>query len=61
LEVGFRVDIDDFYGPGPGMRDQHVLRRLAQMAASTRIKQKQHIFVTIPDEAGWVSRETCRP
>ena len=38
LEVGFPVDIDDFHGPGPGLRDQHVLRRLAKMAASTRVK-----------------------
>ena len=58
MEVGFPIDIDDFHGPGPGLLEQHVLRRLAQMAASTRVKQKRHIFVRIPDGFGWVSPVT---
>ena len=48
LEEGIGIDVEDFHGRSPGMCRHHILRRLAQMAAATRIEQHHHISVRIP-------------
>ena len=55
LEQGIGIDVEDFHGRRPGMGRHHILRRLAQMAAPTRIEQQHHIFVRIPDGA-WMGQ-----